>query len=83
MSSGPIDHFLYKQRKVEREMHEKMMEKMKAMEEKMKVMQESGVLEAQKYEMKQMFIDNLMKNQDVSLNIHNTKIRKFRLFNQP
>ena len=47
-------------------MHEKMMEKMKAMEEKMKIMQESGALEAQKHEMKQMFIDNLMKNQDVS-----------------
>ena len=47
-------------------MHEKMMEKMKAMEEKMRIMQESGALEAQKHEMKQMFIDNLMKNQDVS-----------------
>ena len=56
----------FEQRKVEREMHEKMMEKMKAMEEKMRIMQESGALEAQKHEMKQMFIDNLMKNQDVS-----------------
>ena len=36
----------FEQRKVEREMHEKMMEKMKAMEEKMRIMQESGALEA-------------------------------------
>ena len=48
-------------------MHEKMMEKMKQMEEKMQAMQESGALEASKMEMKEMFVDNLMKNQEVSV----------------
>ncbi len=59
--------FALLQRKADREMQDKMMEKMREMEEKMKVMQESGALEAQKHEMKQLFIDNLMKNQDVSV----------------